>query len=73
MHLQFKFTPNGAKPLPAPQKPVMGLGDAVAVIAQPVAKIVDRLTGSKLVGCGGCARRRAALNQMVPDITKPLS
>lgn len=70
MHHEFKFTPNGAKPPVPPPKITTGLGDAVATIAQPIAKIVDKLTGSKLASCTPCARRRATLNRIVPDITK---
>ena len=48
-----------------------GLGDAVAVVAEPIARFSDAVLGTKLVGCGGCAQRRAALNALVPDVTKP--
>lgn len=56
---------------PLPRKP-RGLGDAVALVAEPIARLSDAVLGTKLVGCGGCAQRRAALNALVPDITKPL-
>lgn len=52
--------------------PPHGLGDAVALVAEPIARLSDAVLGTKLVGCGGCAQRRAALNAIVPDVTKPL-
>lgn len=45
-----------------------GLGDAVAVVAEPIARALDATIGTKLVGCGGCARRRDALNRLVPEL-----
>jgi hypothetical protein len=39
-------------------------GDAVAVAAQPVAKAVDWVFGTDLKNCGGCKRRREALNRL---------
>lgn len=43
-----------------------GLGDVVARLAQPIARGVDALAGTKLANCGGCARRQAALNDAFP-------
>jgi hypothetical protein len=37
-------------------------GDAVEVVAKPIARLIDKVTGTKLTGCGGCARRREKLN-----------
>lgn len=45
-----------------------GLGDIVASIAQPIAKGIDALAGTHLGDCGGCKKRREALNRMVPEI-----
>lgn len=45
---------------------VRGVGDVVAVAARPVAAIIDRLAGTSLKTCEGCARRREALNQKFP-------
>jgi hypothetical protein len=44
--------------------PPRGAGDVIYAIttATGIAKAVDTVTG----GCGGCARRRAALNAAVP-------
>ena len=50
-----------------------GLGDAVASLAQPFARAIDRIVGTKIAECGGCKKRRAALNRAMPDITKPFS
>ncbi len=57
---------------PAP-RPQTGLGDVVAKVAEPVAAAMDKLTGSKLVGCQPCAQRRDTLNRFIPNILKPLS
>jgi hypothetical protein len=50
-----------------------GLGDAVAALASPVAAASDSMFGTSLSSCGGCAKRREALNQMVPSIIPTLS
>jgi hypothetical protein len=54
-----------------PVRPVRGLGDAVAVVAEPIARVSDRLLGTHLVGCGGCKKRREALNRAVPFVNRP--
>jgi hypothetical protein len=52
---------------PGKDKPKLkGLGDIVALVAEPVAKASDRLLKTKLVGCAPCAARRAKLNQKFP-------
>lgn len=38
-------------------------GDAVAMVAQPVAQVIDALLGTELKTCGGCAQRRERMNQ----------
>lgn len=53
--------------------PTFGLGDLVARVANPIAKMSDAAFGTKLVGCGGCAQRREALNKLLPSIGKPPS
>lgn len=45
-----------------------GLGDLVATVAQPIARAIDTVAGTNIKGCGGCAKRRAALNRLVPHI-----
>lgn len=37
-------------------------GDAVAVIAQPIAQVVDAVAGTNLQNCGGCQQRQQAWN-----------
>lgn len=39
-----------------------GLGDVVHAIAQPIAQAIDSVAGTKIKGCGACAKRRANLN-----------
>jgi len=38
------------------------LGDRVHAVAQPIAKAIDKVAGTNIQRCGGCKRRRAALN-----------
>lgn len=45
-----------------------GLGDAVAALAQPIAAKIDALLGTNIKNCGGCKKRRDALNKIVPKI-----
>ena len=55
-----------AQPQPPP-KP-RGLGDVVALFAEPIARASDAVLGTHLVGCNACAERRAALNNLVPKL-----
>ena len=45
---------------------ITGLGDAVALVAKPVARAIDRAAGTNLENCKPCAARRAKLNAVVP-------
>jgi hypothetical protein len=45
---------------------IQGLGDAVALVAEPIAAVSDRVLRTTFKGCAGCARRRAWLNRYVP-------
>jgi hypothetical protein len=61
----------------APPPPILtprttGLGDVVAKVADPIARALDAALGTKLAGCGGCSKRRRALNRLVPDVRNPL-
>ncbi len=49
-------------------EPMRGLGDAVALIANPIARAIDAATGNRmgLSKCGGCKARQAALNKSFP-------
>lgn len=64
--------PDMMAPPPRRAAPV-GLGDAVAKVAEPVAAMVDKLTGSRLVGCGPCGQRKDKLNRLLPNILKPFT
>jgi len=50
----------------SPPAPMRGLGDVVALVANPIARAMDATLGTKIVGCGGCAKRQAALNKALP-------
>jgi len=58
---------------PAP-KP-FGLGDAVAVVAQPIARMIDAASGGRtnVAGCGGCKQRQADWNAAMPDLRHPFT
>jgi len=49
-----------------PTKRIRGAGDLVAIVAQPIAGMIDRIAGTDLKNCGGCAKRRADWNQAMP-------
>jgi hypothetical protein len=53
-------------------KKYRGLGDVVAAVAQPIARAIDRVAGTDIKHCAGCAGRRDSLNRLVPfNQTKP--
>jgi len=43
-----------------------GLGDVVAMVAEPIAAMSDALLGTKLKGCRGCGERRDEWNEKYP-------
>jgi hypothetical protein len=49
-----------------------GLGDVIALVAQPVARAIDAVAGTHLKTCGGCQARQAKLNELMP-FKRPLS
>ena len=49
-----------------PPPELLGLGDAVALVAQPIARVLDAVLGTNVQGCGGCKARQAALNAAMP-------
>ena len=53
------------QPAKTPPK-ITGLGDAIALIAKPIARALDRVAGTKLEHCQPCARRQAKLNRLLP-------
>jgi hypothetical protein len=40
------------------------LGDRVHSVAKPIAEVIDKVAGTNIKGCGACAKRRKALNNM---------
>ena len=62
-----------AKPSPTPEpiprvsaRKYRGLGDLVAVVAVPVARVIDAVAGTHIQGCAGCGRRRDTWNRKFP-------
>lgn len=47
-------------------KPI-GLGDRVERIAQPIARVIDRVAGTNIQGCGACQKRKEWLNEHFPS------
>lgn len=41
-----------------------GVGDFIRIFAQPIAKVIDKVAGTNLESCSGCAKRRANLNSI---------
>lgn len=50
------------------RKQSKGLGDLVETIAQPIAKVIDKVAGTKIQECGGCKKRKEYLNKILPKI-----
>ncbi|MBS0207500.1 MAG: hypothetical protein JSS27_00965 [Planctomycetes bacterium] len=42
-----------------------GLGDVVAALAQPIARVIDAVAGTNIANCGDCQERQRQLNQAV--------
>lgn len=49
-----------------PARRPQGLGDRVEKVAQPIAKVIDRVAGTNVQGCGACKKRKEKLNRMFP-------
>ena len=64
---------NPPKPITRPQDspdwkaPARGLGDVVEKVAQPIAKAIDKVLRTDIQNCGGCKKRRDALNKAFPS------
>lgn len=56
----------GACAEPSTTPELRGLGDAVAVVAQPIARMIDAAFGTNVQGCGGCKARQEKLNKALP-------
>jgi len=57
-----------------PKKAIRGLGDVVAIVADPIAKFSDKVLGTHLENCGGCKGpqgRQEWLNKRFPLRAKP--
>lgn len=55
------------KPIPrVSARKYRGLGDVVERVAKPVARLIDRVAGTDIEHCTGCAARREMLNRAVP-------
>jgi len=48
------------------RRKLKGLGDAVALVTQPVAGVIDKALGTSLKTCKGCSQRQEALNRRFP-------
>lgn len=48
----------------ARQNVKMKLGDAIATVAQPIARGIDRVAGTDIQNCSGCKGRQATLNRL---------
>jgi hypothetical protein len=44
-----------------------GAGDAVEMVAKPIAKAIDAVLGTNIQNCGECAERREKLNALSVD------
>ena len=55
-------------PPPTPPAPPMGAGDAVALVAKPIARAIDAVAGTSIVNCPPCNKRQEGLNKAVPDL-----
>ena len=54
--------------LPTPRR---GLGDIIALVTVPAARLLDHHLGTNLEHCPGCAARRQALNTIFPATISP--
>lgn len=43
-----------------------GLGDVVAAVAKPIARVIDAAAGTDLQNCGGCKQRQEDWNKAFP-------
>jgi hypothetical protein len=42
----------------------IGAGDVIYKVAQPIAKVIDKMFHTSIAGCGGCQKRRKLLNRI---------
>jgi hypothetical protein len=54
------------------QKEVVGLGNLVEKVAQPVARGIDSVLKTNIADCSSCKdKRKPFLNNLIPDIFHP--
>ena len=46
------------------------VGGAVAAVAQPLARVIDRVVGTDIEHCAGCTKRREMLNNLTTDFRR---
>lgn len=47
-------------------KNIKGAGDIIHAVARPIAKAIDTVARTNIQNCGGCKKRREALNAKFP-------
>lgn len=45
---------------------INGVGDIIAKVTQPIAKVIDKVAGTKLENCKDCKKRQNTLNNILP-------
>ena len=45
---------------------MQGVGDIVAAVAEPIARVIDGAFGTDLANCPGCKARQDWLNKKMP-------
>jgi hypothetical protein len=60
----FQLTKEQVASLQQDQPKPIGLGDRVERIAQPIARVIDKVAGTNIQGCGACQKRKEWLNNI---------
>lgn len=55
----------------AAKSKITGMGDLVAIVAQPTAKIIDFAIGTDIANCTPCKKRREKWNKVIPFTLGP--
>lgn len=50
------------------EKKILGLGDAFAMVANPIANAVDATFKTNLAGCDGCVERQVRWNGVITNL-----
>jgi hypothetical protein len=61
-----KYTGTPIERMRAKLADLRGLGDAAALIAKPVAKVIDAVAGTDLQNCPPCGQRQEDWNKAMP-------